>query len=219
MPDTMWWVSIAIRKAKTIAQSGAIHCITHSVAVEDPLVISHLPLQDTEDTENSYVVVADVGHRSGLDNVTLHWATSPDGPWNEVAMSASANTSPLAEYAGAIPAQTAGTKVHYYVHAEATSGKTGARPMPAPEGWWSFRVLGNVDGLDSPEALTVACALPQPCQGHHVPGVRAPHLDLMHSHADQRDGPTSRPCIKALWLGERSVSSSTLPPWLQAPTS
>ena len=33
--------------------SGAIHCITHSVAVEDPLMISHLPLQDTDDTENA----------------------------------------------------------------------------------------------------------------------------------------------------------------------
>ena len=37
-----------------ISLSGAIHCITHSVGVADPLMISHLPLQDTEDTENSY---------------------------------------------------------------------------------------------------------------------------------------------------------------------
>ena len=148
-----------------IAQSGAIHCITHSVAVEDPLVISHLPLQDSEDTENSYVVLADVGHRSGLENVTLHWATSPEGPWNEVSMTASSNTTPLAEFAGAIPAQAAGTKVYYYIHAEATSGKTGARPMPAPDGWWSFRVLGNVDGLDSPGASSPWRALyPNPAK-------------------------------------------------------
>ena len=31
-----------------IALSGAIHCITHSVGVEDPLMISHLPLNDTD---------------------------------------------------------------------------------------------------------------------------------------------------------------------------
>ena len=43
-----------------ISLSGAIHCITHSVGVADPLMISHLPLEDTEDTENSYGVVADI---------------------------------------------------------------------------------------------------------------------------------------------------------------
>ena len=148
-----------------IAQSGAIHCITHSVAVEDPLVISHLPLRDTEDTENSYVVVADVGHRSGIESVTLRWATSPDGPWNEVAMTANIALLHLTEFAGAIPAQAAGTEIHYYVHAEATSGKTGTRPMPAPEGWWSFRVLGNVDGLDTPDASSPWRALyPNPAK-------------------------------------------------------
>ena len=80
-------------------------------------------------------------------------------------MTVRSNTTPLAEFAGAIPAQAAGTKVHYYVHAEATSGKTGARPMPAPEGWWSFRVLGNVDGLDTPDASSPWRALyPNPAK-------------------------------------------------------
>ena len=69
-----------------ISLSGAIHCITHSVGVADPLMISHLPLQDTDDTENAYAVTADLSHRSGLASVTLSWATSPEGPWTDVAM-------------------------------------------------------------------------------------------------------------------------------------
>ena len=50
-------------------------------------------------------------------------------------------------YVGTIPNQNAGTKVHYFISAEAVSGKEGNRPMPAPQGSWSFRVTGPSTGL------------------------------------------------------------------------
>ncbi|MGB1383977.1 MAG: agmatine deiminase family protein [Flavobacteriales bacterium] len=145
-----------------IALSGAIHCITHSVGVADPLMISHLPLPDTDNTENSYSVMADISHRSGIASATLSWATSPDGPWNEVPM-----TEGFAEggFFADIPAQTEGTKVHYFVSAEANSGKAGSRPMPAPDGWWAFRVLGEFVGLDDEAASSPWQALyPNPAR-------------------------------------------------------
>ena len=145
-----------------ISLSGAIHCITHSVGVADPLMISHLPLPDTDDTENAYAVTADLSHRSGLASVTLSWATSPDGPWTDVAM-----TEGIVEggFATDIPAQAEGTTVHYYISAEANSGKTGARPMPAPEGWWSFKVLGETSSLDDEDATSPWQALyPNPAR-------------------------------------------------------
>ena len=145
-----------------ISLSGAIHCITHSVGVADPLMISHLPLPDTDDTENAYAVTADLSHRSGLASVTLSWATSPDGPWTDVAM-----TEGIVEggFTADIPAQAEGTTVHYYISAEANSGKTGARPMPAPEGWWSFKVLGETSSLDDEDATSPWQALyPNPAR-------------------------------------------------------
>ena len=145
-----------------ISLSGAIHCITHSVGVADPLMISHLPLPDTDDTENAYAVTADLSHRSGLASVTLSWATSPDGPWTDVAM-----TEGIVEggFAADIPAQAEGTTVHYFISAEANSGKTGARPMPAPEGWWSFKVLGETSSLDDEDATSPWQALyPNPAR-------------------------------------------------------
>ena len=45
-----------------IALSGAIHCITHSVGVEDPLMISHL-LNDTEN-DNTPTPCCEISHRS-----------------------------------------------------------------------------------------------------------------------------------------------------------
>ncbi len=128
-----------------ISQSGAIHCITHTVGVEDPLIISHLPLNDTEDTENDYMVEAYVSHRSGTESAMLHWTLDLSGPWNDAEMSLVDGSEE--DWIASIPAQSLGSTVYYYVGATANSGKTGARPMPAPEGWWSFDVVGPSVGV------------------------------------------------------------------------
>ena len=40
-------------------------------------MISHLPLNDTEDTDNAYAVNAELSHRSGIANVTLQLGDQP----------------------------------------------------------------------------------------------------------------------------------------------
>ena len=120
-----------------ISSSGAIHCITHTIGVEDPLLISHQSLTDTYDDLNPYQVSALVKHRSGINSATLYYKTSLSGSYSSIPMT----------YAGSdnweanIPAQAAGTKVYYYVEGNATSGKTQVRPMTAPTGYWEFEVL------------------------------------------------------------------------------
>ena len=132
-----------------ISQSGAIHCITHSVGVEDPLIISHLPLDDTENTTEPYAVEGYLSHRSGISTATLIYATSPDGPWTDVSMSDTGNGE---DFSAEIPAHDEGTTVYYYIQGEAESGKVGNRPMPAPDGWWKFNIgessslVGVVEG-------------------------------------------------------------------------
>ncbi len=142
-----------------ISLSGAIHCITHSVGVEDPLMISHLPLPNTEDDENDYVVDAYLSHRSDIASGTMHWSTDPEGPWTAVSMTA---TDSNGNWTSAIPAQAQGTTVYYYIEAVANSGKTGNRPMPAPEGWWSFDVVGPAVGIAELDHSPMAAAYPNP---------------------------------------------------------
>ena len=120
-----------------IASSGAIHCITHSVSVEDPLIISHLPLPDTENTTDPYSVEAYLSHRSGIIQATLFYSDNPNGPWTEVSMS---DTGDGENWIAEIPAAAEASDVFYYISGNAESGKTGSRPMPAPEGWWTFHV-------------------------------------------------------------------------------
>ena len=131
-----------------ISLSGAIHCITHSVGVEDPLIISHLPLNDTENTADPYVIEAYLSHRTGIASASVFYSTSSDGPWAEVSMSDSGNGE---DFTAEIPAHDEGTNIYYYIQGYAESGKVGNRPMPAPEGWWKFNIgesslVGVVEG-------------------------------------------------------------------------
>lgn len=146
-----------------IASSGAIHCITHSVTVEDPLIISHLPLPDTENTTSPYAVEAYLSHRSGIIQATLFYSDNPNGPWIEVSMS---DTGDGENWTAEIPAAQADSDVFYYISGNATSGKTGSRPMPAPEGWWTFHVgeitISGIDNFSESQIGAFAPPYPNP---------------------------------------------------------
>lgn len=142
-----------------IFSSGAIHCITHAIGVEDPLLISHQPLPDTDDTVNPYEAVAYIAHRDGIESATLWWKTGPDADYSPVSM----NNMSEDNWNALIPAQPEGTVVYYYIHAQATTGKEQFRPMPAPEGYWKFTVGGVPIGVEENSiAITLNRVFPNP---------------------------------------------------------
>ena len=140
-----------------IQLSGAIHCITQTIGVADPMLITHQPLDDTFDDVNPYMVNADVEHRSGIVSASLYWSTAAGGPYTSIAMTAGSGDS----WSANIPAQTVGTTVYYYVEGVATSGKTQVRPIVAPEGHWEFDVL-DVLGIDELNNVTMSEVFPNP---------------------------------------------------------
>ncbi|MFN2422806.1 MAG: agmatine deiminase family protein [Cryomorphaceae bacterium] len=143
-----------------IAAAGAIHCITHSVGVSDPLLIVHQKLQDTFDSENAYQVTAEIEHRTGIAQATLHYRISGETEFSAAAMSAAGET----EWTALIPAQDPETVIEYYVAAEANSGKTQVRPIVAPEGTWSFKVLGDVTSVYDIESFELGPVYPNPAR-------------------------------------------------------
>ena len=90
----------------------------------------------------------------------MFYSTSPTGPWTEVVMTDSGNGE---DFTADIPAQENGTDVYYYIQVVAESGKVGNRPMPAPEGWWTFRV-GEIiiDGIEENELGGFSPIYPNP---------------------------------------------------------
>lgn len=122
-----------------IGAGGAIHCITHTVGVSEPLYISHKKLEDTYDDINPYLASAEIKHKSGVAQATLYYKTTIGGPYQSVAMT---NTSGDT-WAGSIPAQVAGTQVYYYIEGEANAGRVATHPIPAPAGYHKFQVLDD----------------------------------------------------------------------------
>jgi hypothetical protein len=140
---------VGINCNSIIQQSGAIHCITHTVGVSDPLRIVHQPLTDTYNTTNPYTVNGTFQHRSGISTAQLYFTTDTTQPYVVVPMTM---TNPATNtWSGDIPAQVAGTEIFYYLEGTSNSGKIQVRPMPAPEGYWKFKVLDSTTSLNEKE--------------------------------------------------------------------
>jgi hypothetical protein len=148
--------------ANLIGQGGALHCITKEVSSSDPLWISHQNHPDTEDILNPYVITAMIRHKSGINNATLYFKTSMAGTYTAVPMNFLSGNNWTAN----IPAQVAGTRIWYYIHAEANSGKQQVRPMTAPEGYFTFLVGGQaVAGNQELENYITQAVFPNPTNG------------------------------------------------------
>ncbi len=144
-----------------IASAGALHCITHSIGVEDPLLISHNPLEDTDDSTNDYLVEAYMNHRSGVTNAQLFWRIEGAEEYSQIALSSVGGNN----WEGYIPAQLGGTTVEYYVKGESNSGKVMNRPMPAPEAFWNFKVVDELVNIPANEPVAFAKVYPNPANG------------------------------------------------------
>lgn len=143
-----------------IQASGALHCITREVGSADQLQIAHQRLRNTTDTQNPYPVTAIARHRSGIASATLFWTTDTLAGFQSITMNMGAQAD---TYTANIPAQTAGTRIYYYIAATAVNGKSQVRPITAPQGWWKFDVLAPV-ATDPANALawSLAASFPNP---------------------------------------------------------
>lgn len=119
-----------------INSSGAIHCITHTVGVADPLWIVHEKIREVGMTAN-IPVEAQIKHISGVAQAKVFWRESGESTFQEVSMTHISGDNWLAELTVPFDSE----EIDYYIWAEANSGKSIARPMPAPEGFWTFNVL------------------------------------------------------------------------------
>ena len=134
--------------ANLISFSGAIHCITHSVGVDEPLLIQHQSLEDTYPL-NEYSVSANIEHNSAISSASLFWTTELNEGYQEVEMTNTNNNN----WEGLISTNIqAPNKVYYYIQATANSGKSLTRPLPAPQGYFDFSIFeDNTSAISNPK--------------------------------------------------------------------
>ena len=155
-----------------ISLLGAIHCITHTIGVNDPLWIVHQPI-DEANAGATVTFDAMIKHISGIGSATLFWREQGDTNYQEAAMSFVNDDNWTVDLT--MP-NTAGN-VEYYIEAEANSGKVLSRPIVAPEGYWSINV-GSLSNSEWAEKH-ISAAYPNPT------------MDVVNFHLDQINGPVS----------------------------
>ena len=122
-----------------ISLSGAIHCITHSVGVNDPLLISYKKIEDVCLEETPYVSLeALVKHRSGINEVFFNYKEEGDTEFTSIAMQNQGDDI----WSFVMSFDNSDLILDYYVHAIANNGKEQYRPMTALEGGINSFVVG-----------------------------------------------------------------------------
>ncbi|RDK88816.1 agmatine deiminase family protein [Marinirhabdus gelatinilytica] len=139
-----------------ISQVGAIHCITHTIGVADPLWIVHQKIDEAE-ANTTVPVEAQIKHISGIASASVFWKEETAANWTETAMTAAGTDMWTAD----ITIPNTEENIQYYISAEANSGKTQVRPIVAPEGYWTMN-LGGVLNTNSFENAIVAGPFPNP---------------------------------------------------------
>ncbi|MDO8369059.1 MAG: agmatine deiminase family protein [Saprospiraceae bacterium] len=152
---------VGINCNSIIPSLGAIHCITKEVGVNEPLRIVHqaLECQDNGNTPGGYPIYATIQHRTGITGAKLFYTTDLFAPWQSTDMWQ--GIIPNDDWFGSIPSQPGGSTVYYYIEGTAVNGKTLARPITAPDGWWKFCVSLS-SKAEEPLAATLLNIYPNP---------------------------------------------------------
>jgi agmatine deiminase len=156
---------VGINCNSIIGASGAIHCITHEIATKTPLLISHQKLINTTNNTTPYTVNAKIMQISGIQNAEIYYRTSSIQPFESVSMSL---TDPINNiWTGYIPAQAVGTTIDYYIHTQSVSGKQQVKPITAPTGYFTFKILQPVSTFQKTptEKLEFKPIYPNPSNG------------------------------------------------------
>lgn len=141
-----------------ISLLGAIHCITHSIGVDEPLWIVHQP---TEISAQGATVSIDarIEHISGIEEAIVYWREG-SGDFTPAPMTfVSDNT-----WSVDLTMPNEAAVVDYYIESTANSGKTLSRPLVAPEGYWTINV-GNLSIEDLSDERFISAAVPNPTNG------------------------------------------------------
>ena len=130
-----------------IASLGAIHCITHTIGVDEPLWIVHQPINEVPTSNTSVSINAMIKHISGINNATVYWREAGESEFNQLSMATIGDDN----WSIDLLISSGAESIEYYIEAEANSGKLLARPLVAPEGFWTFTVanLSNEEWADN----------------------------------------------------------------------
>ncbi|MFT5102418.1 MAG: agmatine deiminase [Candidatus Latescibacterota bacterium] len=142
-----------------ISLVGAIHCITHTIGVEEPLWIVHQPVPFA-DANTTVPIDAMIKHISGINQAKVFWREVGAANYNETPMTLVSGD----DWTADLVFGTDPDAVEYYIWAEATSGKSLTRPIVAPEGYWTINT--EILSVEDNVANKISALFPNPTNGN-----------------------------------------------------
>ncbi|MEO6130373.1 MAG: agmatine deiminase family protein [Saprospiraceae bacterium] len=191
---------VGINCNSIIGSLGALHCITKLVGVNDPLLISHARLRDSEDASLEYPVTAYIRHSSGIAGADLFYRVAGDSIYAKVIMTLADTLNNI--WSAIIPQQAGGSEVQYYIDARSNSGKEQVRPIVAPEGYFNFRIKEEV--INQPPTATISYPADQSSYS-----IDLSHLSIQ-ANANDADGLVSEVVV---YINGDSITSLPAAPY------
>ncbi|MCW8806341.1 MAG: agmatine deiminase family protein, partial [Ignavibacteriaceae bacterium] len=134
---------VGINCNSIIGSLGAIHCIMKEVGVPDPVWISHAKMDPEIFEGDSIAISAVIKSKSGIAHASIYWTNDTTLGFASSSMQVVSGDSAV----GYIPAQTDSTVIYYYISATSNDGRTVAKPLVAPDGFYNFLVKNSVTDL------------------------------------------------------------------------
>jgi len=141
-----------------ISLFGAIHCITHTIGVDEPLWIVHQPIAEAN-SNTTVTLDAMIKHISGVADATVYWREAGTTDYAPLTMNDQGDD----QWTVDLQIPSGDIDIEYYIEATANSGKTLARPLVAPEGYWTIAV--GVLSTDDWANSNISGAYPNPTTG------------------------------------------------------
>jgi len=129
---------VGINMDNVISASGAIHCVTREIMADDPIHIAHAKLHDQEASDDGFEIKATINTVSGIDEAKVYWSLDSDNGFETIDMVLENDT-----FYAHIPPQPCLTEISYYISATNVNDKTINKPLVAPDGYYTFTILGE----------------------------------------------------------------------------
>ena len=139
-----------------ISLSGAIHCITHSVGVNDPLLISYKKIEDTCPASDPIISFESlIKHRSGINQVFFNYRYEGFDSFSSLEMEDLGN----GLWGVDLDFEYNAENIEYYVNAIANNGKEQYRPMTALNGGVNSFIysINECDGSECFQDFSIGC--------------------------------------------------------------
>ena len=122
--------------------TDALHCRTMGITDRYMLYVHHIPLKDTDNTTDDYLVGTKIIPYSGenliADSLLVYWRI--DGSfWSSIQLQSAEDDS----FYAYIPAQPIGTTIEYYIHAADNSGRSENHPYIGAPDPHTFSIIGG----------------------------------------------------------------------------